>query len=175
LFDLSVHISNGCLVVPVQGDIDDEIMQSIQKKILVNVEKQGVKGVVIDLSGVKIVDPYHADIINKTAKMIKLLGASTVLSGIRPGVAISLSDYHFEFDQIYRISRTFEDGVEMLQSIIAVDEEAESKEETEVEEIEVEEEFKSDEMVTEEKEEINKEQSSEDQKFNGKENEQDFD
>ncbi len=132
--DLSVHVSRGCLVVPIQGDIDEEIMHNIQKLVLSGVEETGVKGVVIDLSGVKIIDPYNAGIIDKTAKMINLLGAKTVLSGIKPGVAIALSDSHFEFEEIFEIARTFEDGVEKLQSVVEAHEILQSeKEETEEE------------------------------------------
>ena len=164
--DLSVHISKGCLVVPVQGDINDERMQLIQNEILESVEEKGLKGVVIDLSGVKLIDIYHADIINKTAKMINLLGAKTVLSGIRPGVAIALSDSHFEFDKVYNTARTFEDGVEILQSIIVpYEQEALEKEIVEVEDINTEENEKEDKMIVETKKEVEKEQSLKDEKF----------
>jgi len=177
LSDLSVHVSKGCLIVPVQGDIDDERMQAIQKQVLEGVEDTGVKGVVIDLSGVSIIEPYYAGIIDKTAKMINLLGARTVLSGIRPGVAISLSDSNFEFESIYETARTFEDGIEKLQSVIVSDEEVESVEaevegtgvEGEIEvgegEIEVEEEVEEGDGMEEVKEEA----------FREVEEEQDFD
>ena len=139
LSGLSIHVSEGCLVAPVQGDIDDERMKSIQEQVLESVKKTGIKGVVIDLSGVRILEPYYAEIIDRTAKMLNLLGAKTVLSGINPGVAISLSDSHFEFEEIFETARTFEDGVEKLQSVIAVGEEIEVGEtEVEVEETEME-------------------------------------
>jgi len=134
LSDLSVHISNGCLVVPVQGDVDDERIQSIQKKILDNVNKQNVKGVVIDLSGVRMLEPYYAGIIDKTAKMINLLGAKTIISGINPGVAISLLDSNFEFEEIFGTVRTFEEGVEKLLPVIADNEGIEKIEIEEAEE-----------------------------------------
>lgn len=134
--DLSVHVSRGCLVVPVQGNIDDKRIQSIQKEVLINVQKEGVRGVVIDLSGVKILEPYYAGIIDKTAKMINLLGAKTVISGINPGVAISLLDSHFEFEEIFGTARTFEDGVERLQPVILIGEENKKMEsEEELEEV----------------------------------------
>lgn len=131
--DLSVHVSKGCLVVPVQGDIDDKRIQSIQKEVLISVEKEGVRGVVIDLSGVKILEPYYAGIIDKTAKMINLLGAKTVISGINPGVAISLMDSNFEFEEIFGTVRTFEDGVEKLQPVISIGEESKEIEDEEIE------------------------------------------
>lgn len=116
--DLSIHISEGCLVAPIQGEIDDERIFWIQKQILNSVEDSGVKGVVIDLSGIRIIEPYHAQIIDNTAKMIYLLGARTVLTGIKPGVAISLTDSNFDFKEIYGTAGTFEQGVEMLQPVV---------------------------------------------------------
>lgn len=123
--DLSIHISEGCLVVPIQGEIDEKRMEAIQAQILEAIKKTSLKGVVIDLSGVRILEPYFAEVIDRTAKMIRLLGAKTILSGINPGVAISLTDYHFLFKEIFGTARTFEDGVEKLHTVIAVDEEIE--------------------------------------------------
>lgn len=140
---LSIHVSEGCLVVPIQGEIDDSRILRIQKDILKGVEKTGVKGVVMDISGVRIIEPLYARMIDNTAKMISLLGAKTVLAGVRPGVAISLSDSDFEFEGIYAIALTFEEGVKKLQSIIRKeegpeiekkedDEDAENQEKTEI-------------------------------------------
>ncbi len=143
LSDLSIHISEGCLVVPIQGDIDDERMRRIQSQILKGVEDNKVKGVVIDVSGVRIIEPYHASIIDKTAKMICLLGAKTVLTGMRPGVAISLTDSNFDFKEIYETAGTFEEGVKKLQPVVKSNEEIESLEE----EIEVTEEVYSEEEI----------------------------
>ncbi len=123
--DLSIHISEGCLIVPIQGEIDDERILGIQKQILKGVEDTEVKGVVIDVSGVRIIEPYHAQIIDNTAKMISLLGARTVLSGVRPGVAISLTDSNFDFKEIYGTAGTFEGGVKKLQPVVKVDEKLE--------------------------------------------------
>lgn len=93
-------------------------MKEIQEQILREVRSSKVKGVVIDLSGVRIVEPYLASIIDNTAKMVHLLGAETVLTGIKPGVAISLVNLNFDFKEIYGTARTFEEGVEKLQPIV---------------------------------------------------------
>jgi rsbT antagonist protein RsbS len=136
--DLSIHISKGCLVVPVQGELDEDRMVQIQKKILKGVEDSEVKGVVIDVSGVGIIEPYLARMIDDTAKMIYLLGAKTILTGIRPGVAISLVDSKFDFKEIYGTAGTFEEGVKKLQPVVKIDyeldEEKEESGETDVEE-----------------------------------------
>jgi rsbT antagonist protein RsbS len=158
---LSINISEGCLVVPIQGEIDDERISRIQKEILESVLKMGTKGVVIDLSGVKIIEPYHAQIIDNTAKMIYLLGARTVLTGIRPGVAISLTDSNFEFKEIYGTAGTFEDGVKKLQSVVGASEKLESEKFEEEIEKEIVEEIEENEIEVEEEREAEKEDSYE--------------
>lgn len=159
--DLSIHISKGCLIVPIQGEIDDERILVIQKQILKGVEDTEVKGVVIDVSGVRVIEPYHAQIIDDTAKMIYLLGARTVLSGMRPGVAISLTDSNFDFKEIYGTAGTFEEGVRKLQALVKVDEEFEGFEE-EVEDIDFEAEVdREEEIETEGDEDFNVEEEGE--------------
>ena len=156
-------------MVPIQGEIDDERMRKIQSKILKGVEDNKVKGVVIDVSGVRIIEPYHARIIDDTAKMVYLLGAKTVLTGIRPGVAISLTDSNFDFKEIYETARTFEDGVKKLQSVVKAHEEFElGFEEEEVEE----EEEKEEEFEVEAEVEIKEEgEDNEEKSIEGKEEE----
>jgi anti-anti-sigma regulatory factor len=142
--DLSIHISEGCLVVPIQGELDEDRMTQIQKKILKGVENTEVKGVIIDVSGVGIIEPYLARMIDNTAKMIYLLGAKTILTGIRPGVAISLVDSKFDFKEIYGTAGTFEEGVKKLQPVVKIDYELEEeREEEENGEIDVEEKIES--------------------------------
>jgi rsbT antagonist protein RsbS len=159
LSGLSLHISEGCLIVPIQGEINDERMSRIQKQILEGVEDTGVKGVVIDVSGVKIIEPYHARILDNTAKMIYLLGAKTVLTGIRPGVAISLIDSNFEFKEMYEVATTFEDGVKKLKSVVETAGESGLEEsEEEVKGIEAREEIEAEEGIEEIVEEVDGEE-----------------
>jgi rsbT antagonist protein RsbS len=160
--DLSIHISEGCLVVPIQGEINDERIDIIRNQILESVEKTGVKGVVIDLSGVRIIEPYYAQIIDSTAKMIYLLGARTVLTGIRPGVAISLVDSNFDFEEIYGTAGTFEEGVGILKPLMKVDEE-------ELKEIQEELEKEFDEEVVEDDEYVEEEYIDEEEFIDEKE------
>jgi rsbT antagonist protein RsbS len=176
--DLSIHISQGCLVVPIQGDIDDERMKSIQKQILEGVENSGVKGVVIDVSGVRLIEPYHARIIDNTAKMIYLLGAKTVLTGMKPGVAISLTDSNFDFKEIYETAGTFEEGVKKLQGVIAIGEDIKlMEEETEIEEIGMEEGTETDGQVIGVDDQVGREGVGEEEEISSheEEREQDFD
>ena len=91
-----MHITRGCLVVPIQVELHDQVIQAAQADILEQVRRSGLRGVVIDVSGVSMIDRFMADRLAETARMASLLGATTVLTGLKPGVVTSLIDLGFE-------------------------------------------------------------------------------
>ncbi len=113
-----MHITRGCLIVPVQGELYDEMVRQIQQDVLERVKETGIKGVIIDLSGVNIIDSFLAKAICDTAKMAAMLGATTVLTGFKPAVVVSLIDLNFEPGNI-QTALTLEDGLQKLQPIVA--------------------------------------------------------
>ena len=58
---VSMHVTRGCLVVPIQVELRDELIQATQADILEQVRRLGLKGVVIDASGVSIIDRFIGD------------------------------------------------------------------------------------------------------------------
>lgn len=84
-----IPIGDTIAVLPLIGDIDTEratnIMETVPGKCM---EKQ-VNMLCIDLSGVPIVDTMVAQQIYQIIQTLSLLGIKTVLSGIRPEVAMT--------------------------------------------------------------------------------------
>jgi anti-anti-sigma regulatory factor len=56
--------------------------------------------VIIDITGVKLVDSDVASTLISTAKALRMLGAQAVLTGIRPEVATTLTGLEIEFREI---------------------------------------------------------------------------
>ena len=133
---VTMHISRGCLIVPIQIELYDEIILQIQRDILERVKETGVKGVIIDVSGVEIIDSFFAQAICDTVKMASMLGATTVLTGLKPEVAVSLVDLDIEFKDI-QTAMNLEAGFQILESLVSPKEEPEEIEEDEkIEELE---------------------------------------
>ncbi len=130
LSGVAMHISRGYLVVPIQIELYDEIILRIQKDILERVKKTGVKGVIIDISGVKIIDSFLAQALYNTVRMVSMLGAVTVLTGLKMEVAASLVDLDIEFRDI-QIAMNLEEGFQRLESLVNPKEEPEEIEESE--------------------------------------------
>ena len=94
---VTMHITHGCLVVPIQVELSDEAMLEIQAGILEKVSQTGVKGVIIDLAGVDILDAFLAQAFLDTGRMIFLLGAVTIIAGLKPELVSALVDLGLEF------------------------------------------------------------------------------
>ncbi len=90
LGSVSITVTNGCLVAHVPPVLQDETIRLLQKDVLDAVHKTGAKGVILDLSGVRILDSFLATGIVNTAKMLSVMGSVPVLAGIRPEVAASI-------------------------------------------------------------------------------------
>jgi rsbT antagonist protein RsbS len=81
----------GTLLATIPTELRDRVAQDFQDDILTALEERGgARGVVIDISGVETVDTYVARVLADTGRMAKLMGARTVLVGMRPEVAATL-------------------------------------------------------------------------------------
>ncbi|GGW71000.1 anti-anti-sigma factor [Streptomyces lucensis JCM 4490] len=78
------------LLVSLQGELHDGMAEQLQHDISSRISASEVTGVVIDISGVDIVDSFLGRVLAEIASTAALLAARTVLAGMRPAVAITL-------------------------------------------------------------------------------------
>ncbi|MEV5356942.1 STAS domain-containing protein [Streptomyces sp. NPDC086081] len=78
------------LLVTLQGELHDGMAEQLQHDITDRIAHSRVTGVVIDISGVEIVDSFLGRVLAEIAAGAELLAARTVLAGMRPAVAITL-------------------------------------------------------------------------------------
>ncbi len=117
IHEVAMHVTRGCLVVSIQIELQDETARQIQGDILKRVETSGIKGVIMDFSTIDIIDSFLAQTIFDTAKMASLLGATTVITGLKSGVIVSLIDLDIDLEGL-RTARTLEDAFEELKPIV---------------------------------------------------------
>lgn len=80
----------GTLVLPLVGALDSERLNDLQAQALAALERSHAKTLLLDITGVPIVDTYVARGIVRTVQAARLLGAEAVLIGVRPEVAQAL-------------------------------------------------------------------------------------
>jgi rsbT antagonist protein RsbS len=78
------------LLVTIQVDIHDRLALTLQDDLANAVVRHGARGVLIDISGLEIVDSFIGRVIGDIAGITRVLDAETVVVGMRPAVAITL-------------------------------------------------------------------------------------
>ena len=82
-----------CLFVLVPGKLRDTAARELQDAVAERLAReQGIRGLVIDVSALDIVDSYAARVLEETALVAKSFGARAVLVGVHPEVAVTLVD-----------------------------------------------------------------------------------
>jgi rsbT co-antagonist protein RsbR len=82
-----VPLLKGVAVLPLIGDIDTERANIIMEKTLKSASKLQLEKLILDLSGIRIVDTVVANQIFKVVDALGLIGVETIITGIRPEVA----------------------------------------------------------------------------------------
>ena len=78
------------LLVTIQVDLQDQTALVLQEDLATSIQDSGATGVMIDISGLEIVDSYIGRMFAAISGIATLLGAATVVVGMRPAVAITL-------------------------------------------------------------------------------------
>lgn len=85
-----IPIGQNVLVMPLVGSLDSRRADAIQRRLLEEITRLRARTVVLDVTGISIVDTAVARQLLRTAQAVRLLGAQTLLSGITATVAQTL-------------------------------------------------------------------------------------
>jgi rsbT co-antagonist protein RsbR len=80
----------GVVAMPLIGRLDNDRAQQVIDVVLAGVAEQRTTTVILDITGVPIVDTHVANTLLRAAQAVQLLGARVMLTGIRPEVAQTL-------------------------------------------------------------------------------------
>jgi len=85
-----IQVWDQVLALPLIGSVDSARAQQIMENILVKIGETGSRVVIIDITGVPVIDTLVASHLIKTVSAARLLGATTILTGINPEIAQTL-------------------------------------------------------------------------------------
>ena len=105
------------LLATVHIELRDAVAEAFQADVLLAIEKTGSTGLVIDISGLDMVDSSVARIVAETGRMAKLMGTDTVLVGMRPEVAATLVRMGYGMEGV-RTALNLDDGLELLGHVV---------------------------------------------------------
>ena len=90
-------LNDNLLIVPLIGHVDSRRAQNINERVLGAVHAQRSAFVILDISGVTVVDTQVAQHIHQLIQSLKLLGASVTVTGIKPEVATTMIGLGIDF------------------------------------------------------------------------------
>lgn len=86
-----IQVWDGVLCLPVVGIVDSRRSAEMMDTLLKSIDKTRCRCVIVDLTGVDIVDTQAADHFIKMVRAANLLGANCMITGISPQIAQTLT------------------------------------------------------------------------------------
>ncbi|AFZ66130.1 STAS domain-containing protein [Deinococcus peraridilitoris] len=102
-----------CLLVSIQTDIYDRLALILQDDLTSRIVETSARGVLIDISGLEIVDSFIGRVLGNVASMARILDAQTVIVGMQPAVAITLVELGVTWQHV-ETALNVEKGMELL-------------------------------------------------------------
>jgi anti-anti-sigma factor len=85
-----IPITEDVLIMPLIGTVDSQRAQMIMEALLEGVAQHQADLVILDITGVSVVDTQVAQAFIQSAQAVRLLGAQVMLTGIQPQIAQTL-------------------------------------------------------------------------------------
>ncbi|WP_202080813.1 STAS domain-containing protein [Caldalkalibacillus salinus] len=107
-----IPVFSGISVMPLVGTIDTDRAKLIMENLLQGVIKWESQVVLIDITGVPIVDTMVAHHLIQSSDAVRLVGGQTILVGIRPEIAQTIVNLGIELGQ-FETTSTLQKGIEL--------------------------------------------------------------
>jgi rsbT antagonist protein RsbS len=103
----------GQLIVPLQGDITDAQAAQLCSDVLLTIQRTGARGMVVDISGLWLVDSHLCAVLARLSNAARLMGTHTVLSGMGADVALTLQSMGIQLEGV-ETALGLEEGLHLL-------------------------------------------------------------
>jgi rsbT antagonist protein RsbS len=101
------------LFVPLQGNVTDVLAERLQAEILDSIAASRVAGLVIDLTGMWLMDSHLCAVLSNLAVSARLMGTHTILCGMSPEIAVTLETMGIALDKV-ETALSVEEAFELL-------------------------------------------------------------
>jgi rsbT co-antagonist protein RsbR len=105
-----MEIWDDVLALPVVGVVDTHRSLEIMSHLLESIVSHQARCVIIDVTGVEVVDTKTADYLLKVVRAAALLGSRCVLTGLNPGIAQTLVEIGADLSEV-RTLRNMKEGL----------------------------------------------------------------
>jgi len=97
---IPLQLSRDSVVASIQVELNEDVLRQFRSDLLTLLHSSGVSGVILDASGVLVMDRRDFDALRETIAMAGLMGARSVIAGLGPGIVSSLVELGADIDGI---------------------------------------------------------------------------
>lgn len=97
---IPLQLSRNCIVASIQVDLTPSVLHNFREELLNFLQQSGAQAVIFDLSGLEILDLEEFEALRNTISMVSLMGAKSIVAGMRPGVVSALVTLNADIDGI---------------------------------------------------------------------------
>ncbi len=89
---VAMQVSRAVLVASIQVDLEDRVLDRFRQDLLQRLQGSAARAAVLDLSGLDTIDSHEFDKLCQIMRACSVMGAPSVLVGLKPGMVSSLVD-----------------------------------------------------------------------------------
>jgi PAS domain S-box-containing protein len=105
-----IPITREVVIMPLVGGLDERRIQQMQTTLLHSLADLRARWVILDLTGVPLIDTQVAESLIRSAQAVRLLGAQVMLTGIRAPLAQTLVHLNVDFRSIVTLN-SLQEGI----------------------------------------------------------------
>jgi rsbT antagonist protein RsbS len=95
---VALQVSRGIVVASIQVDLEERVLARFQDELLQRVHETGASGVILDVSGLAIMDSQEFAALRKVIRSTEIMGANVIVAGLSAGIVSSLIQSGAEID-----------------------------------------------------------------------------
>ena len=101
------------ILVPLQGEITDALADRLRQNVLESINETGAEGLVIDVTGVWLIDSHLCSVMGNLAASAGLMGARSIICGMSAEIALTLQTMDVSLGKV-KTALTVEEALAML-------------------------------------------------------------
>ena len=85
-----LQLVRNCAVASIQVDLSESVLAQFRTDLLAMLQRTNAASVILDMSGLEVMDLVEFEALRQTVGMARLMGARAIFSGFRAGVVSAL-------------------------------------------------------------------------------------
>ena len=104
------------LIVSIQMALSDRLVIQLKDDVTAHIDRTNAHGLIIDVSGIDVMDSYISRAIRDLGLIAKLMGVRTVIAGMDPMIAMTLVEMGLDIKGVHS-ALNLEAAIDLLERI----------------------------------------------------------